>query len=263
MRWAAVVALVGAAWAVGALVSAPPASVSLAAFSTPLKGRTSSQVHNARRALDRLNGAVIEPGAEWSFNTAVGSLSRDEGFRKAPVSYNGTLIDDWGGGVCQTSTTLYNAALLSGLEIVERHAHRFAPSYVPPGRDAAVAFSNIDLKLRNPHPYPVTLRGTVEHERLTIGVWGPPPRAPPPPSGPEIKGTPAPHLIVQEIMGTQAPITRTLERPNARPGLRNSGKPGTEVVTYRVTGQRKQLLSVDSYPVMDRVVQVSGSGIED
>ncbi len=250
MRWAAVVALVGAAWAVGALVSAPPASVSLAAFSTPLKGRTSSQVHNARRALDRLNGAVIEPGAEWSFNTAVGSLSRDEGFRKAPVSYNGTLIDDWGGGVCQTSTTLYNAALLSGLEIVERHAHRFAPSYVPPGRDAAVAFSNIDLKLRNPHPYPVTLRGTVEHERLTIGVWGPEPLAQHP-------------LIVQEIMGTQAPITRTLERPNARPGLRNSGKPGTEVVTYRVTGQRKQLLSVDSYPVMDRVVQVSGSGIED
>ena len=250
MRWAAVVALVGAAWAVGALVSAPPASVSLAAFSTPLKGRTSSQVHNARRALDRLNGAVIEPGAEWSFNTAVGSLSRDEGFRKAPVSYNGTLIDDWGGGVCQTSTTLYNAALLSGLEIVERHAHRFAPSYVPPGRDAAVAFSNIDLKLRNPHPYPVTLRGTVEHERLTIGVWGPAPLAQHP-------------RLVHEIMGPQAPSTRNLERPHARPRLRNSGKPGTEVVTYRVTGQRKQLLSVDSYPVMDRVVQVSGSGIED
>lgn len=242
MKIVGALALGGAVWAVGSLMSAPPASVRLAAYATPLQGRSSSQVHNARLALEHLQGVVIEPGAEWSFNGTVGSLSRDEGFRKAPVSYNGTLIDDWGGGACQTSTTLYNAALLAGLEIVERHPHRFAPSYVPPGRDAAVAFSNIDLKLRNPHPYPVTLKGSIERERLTLSVWGPEPLSHQP-------------LIVQDILGTQKPITRTLEKPNSRPRVRNSGKPGTEVATYRVLDNQKQLLSVDSYPVMDRVVQ--------
>lgn len=239
VRWAV---LGGALWAVATLMSAPPASVRMSAYATTLQGRSSSQIHNARLALEHLRGVVIEPGQTWSFNGTVGSLSRDEGFRKAPVSYNGTLIDDWGGGACQTSTTLYNAALLAGLEVLERHPHRFAPSYVPPGRDAAVAFSNIDLKLRNPHAFPVALHGSIDRGRLTLSVWGSePPRQRP--------------LIVQDILGRQTPITRVIEKPHARPRVRNTGKPGTEVATYRVIGDRKQLLSVDSYPVMDRVVQ--------
>jgi hypothetical protein len=92
------------------------------------------------RAAAALNGAVIAPGRELSFNHVVASWTPDRGFVLAPVSYDGQLVVDWGGGVCQTSTTLYNAALLAGMEITERHRHFWPPRYAPPGADAAVHF---------------------------------------------------------------------------------------------------------------------------
>lgn len=222
------------------LAATPPPSRLMAAYFTSLEGRTGSQRHNAHLALEQLRGAVVAPGETFSFNQTVGSLSRDQGFRRAPVSYNGTLIDDWGGGVCQTSTTLYNAALLAGLELVERHPHRFAPSYVPAGRDAAVAFSSVDLRFRNPYPFPVRFSGRIDGDRLVLEVWG--------------KRVPAERpQIVQEVHGLQTPGTLVLEGP--APRVRNTGKAGSEVATYRVIGDRRELLSLDSYPVMDRVVE--------
>lgn len=235
----AIAAAVGLA-AVVQLLAAPPPQRLVAAYFTSLGGRTGSQRHNARLALERLDEAVLPPGAEFSFNSVVGSLSRDQGFRRAPVSYNGTLIDDWGGGVCQTSTTLYNAALLAGLELLERHPHRFAPSYVPAGRDAAVAFSSVDLRFRNPYTFPVRFSGRIDGDRLVVEVWGKrvPDQLP---------------QIAQEVQGVRTPGTLILEGPSSR--LRNTGKAGCEVSTYRVMGDRRELLSLDSYPVMDRVVE--------
>src|SRR4029079_1760520 len=121
-------------------------------------------------ALSRLNGTVVKPGETFSFNKIVGTFSRDQGYRKAPVSYNGQLVDSWGGGVCQTSTTLYNTALLGGMTIVERNRHRFCPSYVPPGRDAAVAFNTIDLKFRNPYDFPVRIQAVDRRDRLEVEI---------------------------------------------------------------------------------------------
>jgi vancomycin resistance protein YoaR len=126
----------------------------LVEFATSLEGRTQGQRHNATLAAKRLHGAILAPDATWSFNQTVGQWVRSEGYVRAPVSYGGVLVPAWGGGVCQTSTTLYNAALLAGLEVVERHPHTIAPSYIAPGRDAAVAHGIADLKLRNPYPFP-------------------------------------------------------------------------------------------------------------
>lgn len=82
----------------------------------------------------------------------------------------GVLVPAWGGGVCQTSTTLYNAALLAGLEVLERHPHAIAPQYVAPGLDAAVAQGIADLRLRNPYPFPVRISFWVEEDRLLCEV---------------------------------------------------------------------------------------------
>jgi vancomycin resistance protein YoaR len=90
-----------------------------------------SQRHNARKAALSLDNQTIAPGATFSFNKVVKSWSWDQGYVKAPVSYDGELIPAYGGGVCQASTTLYNAVLLAGLPIVERHSHVFTPHYVP------------------------------------------------------------------------------------------------------------------------------------
>jgi vancomycin resistance protein YoaR len=186
-------------------------------------------------------GKTIEPGGTFSFNQSVGSFSRDQGYRKAPVSYNGQLIDSWGGGVCQTSTTLYNAALLSGMKILERSRHRFAPGYVPPGRDAAVAYSSIDLKFKNPFPYPVRILGEMKGDRLTLGIYGP--------DQPKEKPR-----IVEVVREPQFPVTYTIGEEGPRAKLRNSGKAGFQVTVYRVRGNTRELISIDSYPAMGRVI---------
>ena len=239
---AATVALLVLAAGAAAMLSVPKETVA-GGYATSLKGRTRSQRHNAGLALARLVGATVAPGATFSFNRRVGTFSRDRGFRKAPVSYNGQLIDDWGGGVCQTSTTLYNAALLAGMVPVERHHHRFAPSYVPPGRDAAVAFSGVDLRFRNPYPYPVRIVGGIRGDRLRIDLVGP--------QAPAV----APQ-VVSQVTEVDAPETYVLGPANGRRRVRNTGKAGFEVSVVRIVGDRRETVSHDAYPAMNRVVQV-------
>jgi vancomycin resistance protein YoaR len=189
-----------------------------------------------------LNGAIIRPGEIFSFNKKVGSWSRDVGYRKAPVSYNGQLIPSWGGGVCQTSTTLYNAALMAGLDVVERHPHRFATGYCPPGRDAAVAFSGIDLRLRNPYSFSVKIEAVVKHDALQVSLFG----------SRDLDTRPR---ILTEIRDETHPVTFAANYGLANGHVRNTGKTGYEVATYRLMGDRKELISVDDYPVVHRIVE--------
>lgn len=236
------IVLLGVATVGGTLaVLAQPGEVCLAAYTTSLGGRNSAQRHNSYLALQGVIGRTIQPGETFSFNKSVGSFSRDQGYRKAPVSYNGQLIDSWGGGVCQTSTTLYNAALLSGMKVVERSRHRFAPGYVPPGRDAAVAYSSIDLKFKNPYSFPVRILGQMKGDRLTLGIYGPR----------RLKEKPR---IVEVVREPQLPVTYTIGEEGPRARLRNSGKAGFQVTVYRVRGDSRELISTDSYPAMGRVI---------
>ena len=222
-------------------VSSGPRLRTLGAYATSLDGRARNQRHNAILALKRLDGAVIAPGAVFSFNGRVGSFNRDEGYRRAPVSYNGQLIDSWGGGVCEASTTTYNAALLAGLKIVERHPHQFAPSYVPPGHDAAVAFGDIDLQLQNPYNFPVTVESKVSGTHLQVLF--------------KAFGNPSHVQIEDRILSRDAPGEIRLGRPTESARLRNSGKAGCEVEVYRTVDGRREQVSHNSYPSMDRVIQ--------
>lgn len=222
-------------------VSLPKDQV-LAGYTTSLGGRTRSQRHNSVLALEKLNRVLIPAGAEFSFNRAVGTFSRDAGYRKAPVSFNGQLIDDWGGGVCQTSTTVYNAALLAGLEILERNRHRFAPSYVPPGRDAAVAFSNIDLRFRNPHPFPIRLKCTVEGDELNIMILADRP----------LRNKP---VVLQHVRNVIPPAEFRLGSGTDGVRRRNTGKAGFSVQVVRITDGVTEVVSEDEYPAMASVVE--------
>lgn len=213
----------------------------IGSYATDLEGRLPSQRHNAENCLRKIGKVTIPPGQTFSFNDAVGSWSRDQGYRRAPVSYNGNLVDSWGGGVCQTSTTLYNAALLGGLEIIERHAHHHAPNYVPPGRDAAVAYPNIDLVIRNPYSYPVVLQGKSVGGRLVYEVAA---------RGPGAGSV----SVMQRVTELRKPQEFVLgSGPFGR--VRNPGKSGYEVETFRLINGRRERLSHDNYPVMHRVVE--------
>lgn len=227
--------------ALATLKKAPyPREVS--AFATTLDGRSRSQRHNALLAINRINGARIGPGETFSFNQTVGSFSRDQGYRRAPVSYNGQLITDWGGGVCQVSTTLYNAALLAGFDMLERHRHQFCPAYVQPGRDAAVAYPGVDLRVRNPYPFAVRIRAEIDDQAIRIGFVAPS----------SIPKKPAVEVVVSNV---QSPTTYALGESSGRARVRNTGKRGYDVAVYRRLGNERQLISRDSYPVMNRVVQ--------
>ena len=240
-RWWSLAAAGVVAIVAGVAVLAP-GDRCVAQYTTMLTGRSRSQRHNALLAIKHLSGAIVQPGEVFSFNARVGTCSRDAGYRKAPVSYNGQLIDSWGGGVCQVSTTLYNAALLSGMEIVERNRHRFAPGYVLPGRDAAVAFSTIDLRFRNPHSVPVRIEAAIQGDRLTASIFG------------EVRLAARPQ-IVQDIRQVRDPLTFELYGSGRAGRVRNSGKFGCEVVTYRVVGAKRELISEDDYPAMNRIVE--------
>ncbi len=222
-----------------ALVSAPKEKC-LSSFSTTVRDRSRNQRHNALLSAQVLNGAVIQPGETFSFNKRVGSFSKDGGYRKAPVSYNGQLINSFGGGVCQTSTTAYNAALHAGLEIVERNRHRFAPNYVAPGLDAAVAYYNIDLKIRNPYPFPVKVKATMEKNRLTVGIFG--------------TGTPFPVKLDTDVRQVRNPGTFEIGDRTSAGRKRNTGKPGYFVQVFRTVDGKRELVSSDNYPAMETVV---------
>jgi vancomycin resistance protein YoaR len=247
-----VVALAGgAAILVSRLGTLPAPAVEMAGYSTPLTGRSPSQRHNARLSARALNGTIVAAGETFSFNRTVRSWTVDRGYVKAPVSYDGELVRAFGGGVCQTSTTLYNAALLAGLDLVERNSHVFAPSYVAPGRDAAVAQYDIDLKIRNPYPWPITIRASVVGERLEIRILG--------------SRRPTARIEVTTVVLAALPPARltmvlpSSPRGNARTSLRSAGAIGFRVVSYRTFFEndhviRREVLADDTYQAMNRIV---------
>lgn len=209
-------------------------------YATRIELRNSAQRHNAVLAAKRLDGAVVQPGEVFSFNSRVDGWSQDRGYRKAPVSYGGMLVDAFGGGVCQASTTLYNAALLSGMEIVERHSHYHAPDYVPPGRDAAVAYPNIDLQFKNPYDRAVTVRAEAVGSTLKTWIEGP--------------VEPVDVTVWTDVKRAVQPSEFSFGEGH-RVRVRNPGKPGYEVVAYRTTAGQTETLSHDNYPVMERVLE--------
>jgi len=227
---------------VGALVglSATKHPVVIAEYATPLAGRTRNQRHNALLAGLKLNGTVVLPGQTLSFNDKVQSWSKDQGYVRAPVSFNGQLVSAYGGGVCQTSTTLYNAALIAGMKVIERNRHHFAATYAPPGRDAAVAFSSIDLKLENTSEMPLTIRVKEAGNKLIVQIEGDRPLS-------------KQYTITQVVHERSEPATFNLDGDRKR--IRNSGKPGFDVSVYRICGSQRELISHDNYPVMNRIVE--------
>jgi len=131
------------------------------------------RAHNIALAASRLRGLLLPTGSELSFNEAVGPRTARAGYREAPVLLDDELVPGDGGGVCQVSTTLFNAALLAGLAVRSRTNHSQPVPYVPVGRDATVVYGSVDLRVRNDGP-PVLLWTQVAGQRLEVAFYGPP-----------------------------------------------------------------------------------------
>ena len=142
-------------------------------FHTDIPTRTDldlARIVNITLAAEAVNGLILQPGETFSFNGVTGRRTRSKGYVDAPAYAEGRVILDVGGGICQVSTTLFNAALLAGLEPVERHNHMFTVSYAAPGRDASVSYGSQDLRLRNPYSIPVQFRVAVKDTVLLAEI---------------------------------------------------------------------------------------------
>ena len=143
----------------------------LGQFSTAFNNETSrgSNIHVAGESSSDI---IIMPQETYSYNNATGPRVLSKGYKYAPVIVGGKYINGEGGGVCQVSTTIYNAALLAGLEIVEVHNHTYLSHYVSGGRDATVAYGYYDLKFKNPYSHPIYIKNIVGKGSITSKIYG-------------------------------------------------------------------------------------------
>lgn len=144
----------------------------LGSYSTTLQGRTPAQLANIQKAARLLDGCSILPGRELSVARALGPTTADRGWKEARAYIGDAVEDAVAGGICQVSSTLYNAALLADMRIMERHAHSRPIVSVPCGRDATVAWGVADLRFRNPRPQAVTVHARADSERLVVSIVG-------------------------------------------------------------------------------------------
>ena len=128
----------------------------ISSYTTYYNVKEAGRSENIRIAASLISGVTLQAYGEFSFNQTVGKRTEEAGFQQAKIIVGGEYVLGTGGGVCQVSTTLYNAALKSGLTVTEYHPHTLAPAYVEPSRDAMVSTQS-DLKLFNPYPYSVRL----------------------------------------------------------------------------------------------------------
>ncbi len=143
----------------------------LASYTTYFNEEDGDRSENIRIAASLIDGIVLQSYGDFSFNQTVGRRTEEAGFKQAKIIVNGEYVLGVGGGVCQVSTTLYNAALLTGLTVKEFHPHSLRVSYVPPSRDAMVS-THSDLKIYNPYDFPVLLQATTFLGGLRVGFYG-------------------------------------------------------------------------------------------
>lgn len=144
----------------------------LSEFSTKYAASNKNRTTNLILASKKINGTVLMPGETFSYNKVVGARTIAAGYKEAPIYVSGRVEDGIGGGICQITTTLYNAVLYANLDIVERSNHQFVPSYAGPSRDATVVYGAIDFKFKNNRDYPIKITCSVSGGIANFKIWG-------------------------------------------------------------------------------------------
>ena len=140
--------------------------------STKYDDRNENRANNLKLAASKIDGIVLSPGEEFSYNKVVGERSISAGYKEAKIYAGGAVIDGLGGGICQISSTLYNAVMFANLKVTERHNHQFITSYVEAGRDATVAYGSKDFKFVNNWTYPIKINVSINSGVAKVEIYG-------------------------------------------------------------------------------------------
>ena len=144
----------------------------LSSFTTYYDTSNKDRTKNLELAASKINGKIISPGEEFSYNAIVGARTIEAGYKEAKIYSNGKVIDGLGGGICQLSSTLYNSVFSANLDITERHSHQFLTSYVKEGRDATVVYGVKDFKFKNNRSFPIKIETKVNSGVVTCAIYG-------------------------------------------------------------------------------------------
>ncbi len=144
----------------------------LGTFSTNYDASNKSRSNNLNLAAKKIDGLILSPGEEFSYNKVVGERTIAAGYKEAKIYSNGKIIDGLGGGICQVSSTLYNAVIFANLKVTQRYNHQFITSYVPAGRDATVAYGAKDFKFINNRTYPIKINVNISSGVAKIDIYG-------------------------------------------------------------------------------------------
>ena len=217
-------------------------------YSASNKNRTTNLI----LAAGKINGTVLLPGEEFSYNGVVGKRTVEAGYKNAATYSNGQVVDDIGGGICQISSTLYDAAVFANMDITVRRNHQFVTSYLPAGKDATVVWGSQDFKFKNSRKYPVRITATVSGGVATVQIWG-------------VKEDVEYDISIEtKQISTIKYTTQYVEDPSLPAGTQKvsqAGANGRKVQAYKVmklNGQvvSRTLLSTDTYRAMTRIVRV-------
>ena len=208
---------------------------------------------NVQLICDIVNGRQIEPGEILSLNELTGERTAEKGYQMAPAIVRGVTEEAIGGGICQLAGTLYNAALLADLEIVERVNHTWPSSYLPIGLDATLNWNDKDLKIRNVSDYTIYFSTKFQDEKVIVKIYGQPLE-----SGVTIK---IQNDILEEIAPTKTEYRYTNELATGAHKIIRSARNGYSVKVYRIYFKNgfeiaRETISWDVYPALNKIVLV-------
>ena len=223
----------------------------LGTYSTRYDPTNKNRSNNLEISAEKIDGTIILPGETFSYNQTVGERTIAAGYKEAGAYAGGRVVQDVGGGICQTSSTLYNAVLYANLEIVERSNHQFLTSYVDAGRDATVSWGSIDFKFKNTRSYPIKIEAKVKNGVCEMSIYG-------------IKEETEYEVVIQsDVLSYISYTTKYEEDSTLDEGeevVEQSGYRGCTSEAYRIlklNGEviSKTLLSKDTYDPMTRIIK--------
>ncbi len=229
----------------------------LGEFTTRYDASNKNRSNNLEIASKKIDGTVVLPGEIFSYNKIVGERTIAEGYKEAAVYSGGKVVEGIGGGICQLSSTLYNAVLYANLEIVSRSNHRFLTSYVEAGRDATVSWGTIDFQFKNTRTYPIKVVSTVKNGVVNIQIKG-------------IQEEKEYTVTIQNTVTETIPYTtNTIEDstiPKGTTVIEQNGANGAKSVTYKIVSYNgiiveRTLLSNDTYSALEKIIR-KGTKVE-
>ena len=224
----------------------------LSSYSTSFASSSSNRATNVSLATNKINGKVLMPGEVFSFNDTVGKRTPQAGFKVAGVYMNGQVATDYGGGICQVSSTLYNAVLRANLEIVDRSNHMFEVGYVPIGTDATVSWGAPDFKFKNSRSYPIKIVTSSSNRKCIVKFYG-------------LKESEEYDIEIVSYRTGSVPYRTTYTTDSSlaagQQKVIQRGSNGAKSVAYRIrkkNGQviSKELLSKDTYDPHNQIIAV-------